>query len=90
MLAQAAKAQGLYNGKYVFISMDLYTWESSTSVPKWLLNYPEDLFEGWFDVSSKTMLSSQLTNAKQRQFLGDLQMRLLQGPFYVQVKQVCY
>ena len=86
-LAQAAKLHGLYNGKYVFISLDLYTWELNTGTPAFVTKYPEDLLAGWFDVSSKSMLAS-VSGTKQTFFLRDLQQRLLQDPFYMQVNEV--
>ena len=81
-LAQAAKSHDLYNGKYVFISLDLYTWESNRDMPSWLKKYPEDLLAGWFDISSKSLTATKSS------FLRDLQERLLKEPFYVQVNEV--
>ena len=87
-LAQAAHLHGLYNGKYVFISVDLYTWESNRGMPDWLAKFPQHLMTGWFDISSKSLLTS-VSGTKQILFLKDLQQRLLQDPYYLQVNEVC-
>ena len=87
-LAEAAKLLGLYNGKYVFMSLDLYTWESSRSMPDWLAKYPTNLLEGWFDISAKSTMPTSSKDTQHVTFLRDLQQRLLQHPFYVQVNQV--
>ena len=87
-LAAAAKKHGLYNGKYVFISLDLHTWDlKGLSTPSW---YKKDLVEGWFDISPRSLsaVGTNTANDLKKIFLADLQMKLLQAPFWVQMKRV--
>ena len=87
-LAAAAKKHGLYNGKYVFISLDLHTWDlKGLSTPSW---YKKDLVEGWFDISPRSLsaVGTNTANDLNKIFLVDLQMKLLQAPFWLQMKRV--
>ncbi len=85
-IAASAKAQGLFDGRFAFISLDLYNWESAEWKPNWLNNYPDDVLTGWFDVSSQS-LAFQRTPEYDK-FETDMKLRLLQKPFYVQINKV--
>eukprot|EP00794_Sanderia_malayensis_P009846 gene9846-10856_t len=85
-LATSSIKNGLSDGKYVFITLDLYTWESKELKPSWLKETPIKTLTGWFDVSSQSL--STAGNEEYSHFHLDVQHRLIQAPFYFQTAKI--